>query len=83
MWICAEGVSSGSKKSKADPSIQKKKEAVKRTQARRMFEPGHKCSKEVTVLQKRAENHHCDTKDLKELLTKMLTMSRRKRSKPS
>ena len=46
------------------------------------IEPGHKCSKEVTVLQKRAENHHCDTKDLKELLTKMLTKSRRKRSKP-
>jgi hypothetical protein len=46
------------------------------------IEPGHKCNKEVTVLQKRAENHHCDTKDLKELLTKMLTMSRRKRSKP-
>jgi hypothetical protein len=37
-----------------------------------------KCSKEVTVLQKRAENRHCDTKDLKELLT----MSRRKRNKP-
>jgi hypothetical protein len=46
------------------------------------IEPGHKCNKEVTALQKRAENHHCDTKDLKELLTKMLTMSRRKRSKP-
>jgi len=46
------------------------------------IEPGHKCSKEVTVLQKRAENHHCNTKDLKEFLTKMLTMSRRKRSKP-
>jgi hypothetical protein len=46
------------------------------------IEPGHTCSKEVTVLQKKAEDHHCDTKDLKELLTKMLTMSRRKRSKP-
>jgi len=46
------------------------------------IEPCHKCSKEVTVLQKRAENHHCNTKDLKEFLTKMLTMSRRKRSKP-
>ena len=35
---CSSAVSesSGSKKSKADPSIQKKKEAVKRTQARRM-----------------------------------------------
>ena len=30
----------------------------------------------IIVLQKRAENHHCDTKDLKELLT----MSRSKRS---
>jgi hypothetical protein len=46
------------------------------------IKPGHTCSKEVTVLQKKAEDHHCDTKDLKELLTKMLTMSRRKRSKP-
>jgi hypothetical protein len=46
------------------------------------IEPGHKCCKEVTVLQKSVENHHCDTKDLKELLTMMLTMSRRKRSKP-
>jgi hypothetical protein len=33
---------------------------------------------EVTVLQKRAENHHCNTKDLE----KLLTMSRNKRSKP-
>jgi hypothetical protein len=35
---CSSAVSesSGSKKSKADPSIQKKKEAVKRTQAWRM-----------------------------------------------
>jgi hypothetical protein len=51
-------------------------------QVRFFIEPGHKCNKEVTALQKRAENHHCDTKDLKELLTNMLTMSRRKRSKP-
>jgi hypothetical protein len=37
-------------------------------------------------LQKRAENHHCNTKDLKGLLTKMLkrmlTMSRSKKSEP-